>query len=349
MISSRTALPILGHVLLKTDKGRLKLSATDLEIGINTWIGAKVEKEGTITVPGRLLADFVATSDDKKIDLNTEKQELTLKSEKYQAKIKGTNAEEFPLIPEVKKGDILELPVSLLAEAISRVVIACAVDESRPVLAGVLIKMSDGKIKFVSTDSYRLAEKTIFPEKKIDFNQEIIVPAKTMHELARILSSISASNVKIAVSENQIQFNIDDTVEIVSRLIEGNFPNYEQIIPEKYLTRVELDKSQFGNIIKMASLFAREAANNIKITIDKKGKIKVAAVASQVGENISEMPAEVSGDSNEISFNAKFIADVLTVLSDNKIYLELSGKLNPGVIKPASSKNYLYLIMPLRT
>jgi DNA polymerase-3 subunit beta len=349
MISSRTALPILGHILLKTDKGRLKLSATDLEIGINTWIGAKVEKEGVITVPGRLLSDFIATCDDKKVTLTVEKQELALKSEKYQAKIKGTNAEEFPLIPAVKGGDALELPADLLFQAISQVVIACAIDETRPVLAGVLIKVNDNKIKIVSTDSYRLAEKIIIPEKKLDFNQEIIVPAKTMNELTRVLSAVSAEEVKIAVSENQIQFKIDDNIEIISRLIEGNFPNYEQIIPAKYLTQVEVNKDQFANIIKMASLFAREAANNVKIKIDKKGKIEVAAVAAQVGENVSEMPAEVIGDANEISFNAKFISDVLTVLPDNKIYLEFSGKLDPGVIKPTSSKNYLYLIMPLRT
>src|SRR4030043_2378674 len=239
MISSRTALPILGHALLKTDKGRLKLSATDLEIGINTWIGAKVEKEGVITIPGRLLSDFIAVCDDKKINLSTEKQDLNLKSEKYQAKIKGTNAEEFPLIPEVKEAHNFEIPAKSLEEAISQVVLACAIDESRPVLSGILIKIAGNKIKIVATDSYRLAEKIITLSKNPGFNKDIVVPAKTMNELARILTSVSAATVKVAVSENQIQFNIDDNIEIVSRLIEGNFPNYEQIIPEKYTSQVE--------------------------------------------------------------------------------------------------------------
>ncbi len=136
---------------------------------------------------------------------------------------------------------------------------------------------------------------------------------------------------------------------MVSRLIEGNFPNYEQIIPEKYTTQVETDRDQFDNLIKVASLFAREAANNVKIKISKNGKVKVSATAAQVGENVSEMAAKVTGENNEISFNAKFISDALAILADNKVYLEVSGKLNPGVIKPTSSKNYLYIIMPLRT
>lgn len=349
MISTRTALPILSHVLLKTDKGRLKLSATDLEIGINAWVGAKVEKEGTITVPGRLLSDFVSTCNDKNITLVSEKQELNLKSDKYQAKIKGSSAEEFPLIPEVKNNQVIEIPAELTREAISQVAIATAIDESRPVLAGILWKIDGKTIKMVATDSYRLAEKTILLDKKVDKKHEVIIPTKTMHEVARTLSGISASALKATFSENQIQFNIDDTVEIVSRLIEGNFPNYEQIIPQKYTTKVGLDKEQFSNIIKMASLFAREAANNIKIDINKNGKVKVVAAATQIGENTSEMPAKVEGESGEISFNAKFVLDALNVIPDNKIDLEITTKLNPGVLRQTSSKNYLYIIMPLRT
>lgn len=349
MISSRTALPILSHILIKTDKGRLKLSATDLEIGVNAWVGSKVEKEGTITVPGRLISDFVATCDDKTINLNAEKQDLVLKSEKYQAKIKGTNAEEFPLIPEVKEENILEVSALDFREAVSQVIIASAVDESRPVLAGVLLKVLKNKVKLVATDSYRLAEKTLTLEKPVNFSKDVIIPAKTMNELVRILTTVSADKIKIAIAENQIQFTVDDTVEIVSRLIEGNYPNYEQIIPDKNATQVEIEKSQFVNIIKMASLFARESANNIQIKISTKGKLKVVAAASQVGENVSEMNVNVDGEQAEISFNAKFVLDVLSIIADNKIYLELSGKLNPGVVRPVGSKDYLYLIMPLRT
>lgn len=349
MISSRTALPILGHVLIKTDKGRLKLSATDLEIGINAWVGSKVEKEGVITVPGRLISDFVATCDDKTINLDVEKQDLILKSEKYQAKIKGTNAEEFPLIPEVKEENVFEVSALDFREAVSQVIIASAIDESRPVLAGILLKVLKNKIKLVATDSYRLAEKTLKLEKEAGFSKDIIIPAKTMNELVRILASLSADKIKIAVAENQVQFTVDDTAEIVSRLIEGNYPNYEQIIPTKNTTQAEIEKNQFVNIIKMASLFARESANNVKLEIAKSGKLKVTATASQVGENVSEMDVAIDGEQAEIAFNAKFILDVLSIIADNKIYLELSGKLNPGIIRPVGSKDYLYLIMPLRT
>lgn len=345
-VGTRTALPVLNNILIQTEKGRLKLSATDLEIGIHTWIGAKVDAEGAITVPARLLVDFVNTNTDKNINLQLKETTLHLESEHYKANIKGIEAAEFPLIPEVKKAQEIEIPAADFALAISRTIIAAALDESRPVLAGVYIySSSDGQLKIVATDSYRLAEQTIKLTKKISDQIAFIIPQRTMSELARIIDE-NTQNIKIFPGENQVEFQIDETV-LVSRLIEGAFPDYGQIIPKEFKTKVKLATSEFANAIKMASLFAKESANNIKLKITD-AKIEILAVSPHVGDNVSEVSGKVSGNNLEIAFNAKFILDVLPALNAEETVLEFSTNISPGLIKSEKDENYLYVIMPLR-
>lgn len=344
-VGTRTALPVLNNILIQTEKGRLKLSATDLEIGIHTWIGAKVDAEGAITVPARLLVDFINTNTDKNINLQLKETTLHLESEHYKANIKGIEAAEFPLIPEVKKTQEIEIPAADFALAISRTIIAAALDESRPVLAGVYIYSSNGQLKIVATDSYRLAEQTIKLTKKISEPIAFIIPQRTMAELSRIIGE-NTQNIKIFPGENQVEFQIDETV-LVSRLIEGAFPDYGQIIPKEFKTKVKLATSEFANAIKMASLFAKESANNIKVKITE-GKIEILAVSPHVGDNISEVSGKVSGNNLEIAFNAKFILDVLPVLNTEETVLEFSTNISPGLIKSEKDENYLYVIMPLR-
>lgn len=347
MVGVRTTLPVLNNILLKVEKGRLKLSATDLEIGINTWIGAKVDQEGAITCPARLLSEYITTNTDKTINFILKETTLHLVSEHFKAHIKGIEASEFPLIPEVKETEKIEVLAADFKDGILKTVFACALDETRPVLAGVYLKINTNKIKLVATDSYRLAEKTINLANKSQAQKNIIVPARTLAEIARLLDE-SIEKVEITVGENQIQFKLGQTL-IVSRLIEGSFPDYEQIIPTDIKTKLQLKNNLFANAIKMASFFARDNANNIKLQLKKPKTFNVVATSPQLGDNTSEMEVEIVGEALEIAFNAKFILDCLAVAGADEISLEFAGSLSPAIIRPKNDANYLYIIMPLRT
>ncbi|AKM82258.1 TPA: DNA polymerase III subunit beta [Candidatus Berkelbacteria bacterium] len=345
-VGTRTTLPVLNNILIKTEKGRLKLSATDLEIGIHTWVGAKVDEEGALTIPAKLLLDYINTNNDKTIDFSAKDLTLHLKSEHYKANIKGIDAAEFPLIPEVKKAESLEIPVASFLNAITKTLISTALDESRPVLAGVFFKAKGNTLKMVATDSYRLSEQTVILNKKIDNEVVFIVPQKTLAEVGRILSN-AGEVVIVSAGENQVEFKLGETI-LVSRLIEGTFPDYEQIIPKTVKTTVVVKASLFSNAIKMASLFARESANNIKLKIEAPDKVSVLAVSPHLGDNTSEITGQVSGEGIEIAFNAKFLSDVLAVINSENVKLELSSNLAAGLIKAEKDNNFLYVIMPLR-
>jgi len=343
---TQVTLPVLSNILLKTEEGRLKLSATDLEIGSICYVGAKIETEGAITIPARLLIDYVMMNNDKKINLTTSDTVLNLESERYKAKIKGIEASEFPLIPSVKEKPILSISPIQIKEAISQVLIAPSLDETKPVLSGVCLKILGKEVKLVATDSFRLAEKTLPLEKEVE-KKEVIIPSRTLSEVSRIISIVNPSSVSIAISTNQILFILDD-VQIISRLIEGSFPDYEPIIPKSTETEVVLESFDFQNTLKLANLFAKEVGSNVKLKIEKE-KVIIEAISPLIGENVSTIPATIQGPETEITFNAKFLLDVLGVLASSKINLGISGKLNPGIIKPYGKKDYLYLIMPLRT
>jgi len=346
VVATRSTLPVLSNILIKTEKGRLKLSATNLEIGISCWIGSKIEKEGSITIPARLFSDFVATNTDKTIAFELENTSLSLKSEHFFAHIKGIEASEFPLIPQIHQEPFIELPVLPLKEAITQTVFAVAIDETRPVLTGVLLRFVDDKLKIAATDSYRLAERQIELPRKVEKNVDLIVPAKTILELARIMSD-SEQAVTIRVAENQVQFDISQA-QVVSRLIEGSFPQYEQIIPSQTPISATVPTADFQNAIKMASLFARESADNIKLKIKKDNNLEIVAISPQAGDSVSNLSAQTTGEI-EIAFNAKYLSDVLPVLGAEKLELLFSGPLSPGLVRPKNSKDYLYIIMPLKT
>jgi len=346
MVRPQATLPVLSNVLLKTENGRLKISATDLEIGITCYIRAKIEKEGAITVPAKILVEYISMNNDETIDLEVKDNTLYLKSDRYQTKIKGIDASEFPLIPEIKAKPILTLSASYLKEAISQVLIAPSLDDTKPVLTGVCLKVKDKEVKLVATDSFRLAEKKISLEEEVKETKEVIIPSKTLFEISRILSLVRPHSVSIVISANQVLFVMDE-VSVVSRLVEGNFPDYETIIPKEVSSEVIVEVSEFQNALKISGLFAKESGNNVKLKATK-DKLVITAISSLVGESTSVVPATVSGPEIEIAFNVKFLLDVLSVLSCPKISLGLSGKLNPGIIRPFGQKEYLYLIMPLQ-
>ncbi len=345
-VGTRANLPVLSNILLSTDKGQLKLSATDLEIGINFWVGGKIEKEGKITVPARLMLDFVSQNSDKIINLEAKGTTLNLVSEHHLATLNGIEASEFPLIPEIKKTPLTQVPASAFKEGAMAVVFAAAVDESRPVLTGVLLRFAKDQVKIVATDSYRLAQGQVALDKKLTESAEVVVPAKTMNQLIRLVSP-QDEKISIHLGENQIQFTSGNAL-LTSRLIEGAFPAYEQIIPTKFETTIEINRSEFASALKMASVFARSSANNVKIKTEKEN-LTISAVSPQMGSEVSTLSIKSEGAPTQTAFNSKFILDALGCLASEKIVLQFSGKLSPALLKSAKNPNYFYLLMPLQT
>ncbi len=347
VISPRANLPVLSNILIKTKKGQLELSSTNLEIGINKLIGAKIEKEGAITIPAKVFSEYISSLPNKKINIEKKDDSLHISCNKYKATILGISASEFPLIPEIKGKPIISIKPNILKEAISSVVFAAALDESRPVLSGVFLHFKDKELKLVATDSYRLAEKTIKLDKKVSSEKKVIIPTRTLQELNRIISEFSEP-VDISITENQILFHMSET-NLVSRLIEGSFPDYKRIIPDSFQTKAKVATSGFLNMVKTASIFTTSGANNIKLEFKSKGEIVIESSAAQLGENISSINADVEGGDGEITFNAKYLLDVLNNIKAEEVALQIKGKLNPGVIKAEGSSDYTYVIMPLRS
>lgn len=345
MVGTRGTLPVLGNILLATDQGRLKVAATDLEVGIQTWIGGKVDHDGAITVPARLLIDFVSTNTDPTLHLSVKGTTLHLASDRYSANIKGLDAGEFPLIPNLPKVNPTKVRAADLREAITQTAFATAIDETRPVLTGVLMKSGDEQVTLAATDSYRLAERSIKVEGKAPTSQ-VIVPGRTLQELGRLLADQTEA-VTIYIAENQILFTVGET-EFISRLIDGTFPDYRQIVPTEAKTTVVLDRAPFIQVMKMASYFARESANNVQFHVGEGAPVEVTAISPQLGDAVSRLPAEITGEGVEIAFNAKFILDALAIFPGEKVQLEFSGKERAGVLRPIDKRQYLYLIMPLR-
>lgn len=350
IVSTRATLPVLSNILLSADANRLKLAATNLEVGINYWMGCKVEESGSLTVPARLFGEYIASLPSGNIELVTDNLALKVNSPHYKSTINGISAEEFPLIPEIKAKSTLALPVDKFRDALMSVAVAASLDEARPVLAGVYIHIDESNLVLVATDSYRLAEKKLKLSKAPEEKLSAIVPVRTIQELIRILGE-GEGEIKLHVKDNQIMFELEN-IQLVSRLIEGHFPNYRQIIPAKTETSLVIDTAEFSRITKVASLFARENAGSARLEIDaEKGRLDILSTASQLGENTSSADCDVEGESGEISLNSRYLTDALGVIKSEEVNFALSGKLNPCLITPGDQKkpDYLHIIMPLRT
>ena len=346
VVGTRTTLPVLSNIYIEAKDGQLKLSATDLEIGVTTSFGAKIDEDGALTVPARLLSDFIATNSDENLTLESKATTLHLKSQHYEANIKGIDPAEYPTLPDISNDALVEIKSADFSRAVSEVVIACAGDDTRPVLSGIYFKFEKGFLNLVATDSYRLAEKKIVVA-EVESEKEFIVPARTMQEVLRILSAVeNLEKIAISATENQVSFTLDDT-QIVSRLIEGAFPNYKQIIPTSFKSSALIDIHEFSSAIKMASLFARQGGNNVKLRLTEL-EIVITSIADQVGDNVSRVPAEITNESEEITFNAKYISDILQVLPDKKLLIEVNDKFSAAVIRPEKGDDFIYIIMPLR-
>ena len=355
-VSNRSTLPILSNILLATDQGRLKLSATNLEIGINCWVDAQIQEEGSTTVPAKLLTDLVSRLPQAPVDLAVAdgSNTLSVKGQGSNANIKGMDASEFPLIPSAEGGEPpVMLDAVLLKEMIAEVAFAAADDDTRPVLTGVLVQVSDEKITFAAADAFRLAVR-VAPLPGDDHPRgDILVPARTLIELGRILPAEGPVEMIVTPNRSQVLFHTPQ-LDLVSRLIEGAFPNFRQIIPKEHSTRAVVDTKLFAEAAKRAELFARDSSNITRVKINpgghdglEPGAVTVEATAEDLGDNTSIISALVDGPEMQIIFNVKYLSEVLAVIGSSEVALEANAPTKPGVIRPVGEHDYTYVIMPM--
>ena len=348
-VSTKGSLPVLAHVLLKTEDGKVKLAATDLETGVVTWVGAKVEEEGAVTVPARLLSELVANLPSGKIELRAEKQTLTLRAPQAKSRLNGLAAEEFPPLPEIKGEAAFLLDSKDFPAAVSQVAFASASDESRPILTGVLIKGSGKNLSLVGVDGFRLAERRIDLADDLVKDLSMVIPSRALAEVAR-LTAHQENPVRVVLlpDENQVLFELEDS-RVTSRLLEGQFPDYKKIIPPTFSSKAKLLTEDFLKAVRLAAIFARDSASIVRLKLESSQPLTLFANTAEVGENRTKVEAQIEGEPLEIAFNSKYLTDVLSNLQSEEVIFEASGPLNPGVIKPSPATDYLHLIMPVRT
>lgn len=356
-------LPILGNILLETEKGRLKLSATNLEIGVISVIGAKIIQEGKITVPAKLLSSFINNLPNvDTIKLKTENQILIITSGAYTARINGLDAQDFPLIPKTDNIFILNLPAQKIKEILGRLLLCISINEMRPELTGVNMRLSEKELSLAATDSFRLAEEiipitdkekgenySIFAEK----NSSIIIPATTFMEILRIITP-EIKEIQIIIEENQIFFKLDEVL-IVSRLINGKYPEYKQIIPTNFNTRAVIKKEDVLRAVKIANSFITNKSGEISFKVDpEKNKITIKYQAQEIGGNIAELEGEVTGPEQEIIFNPRYILDGITHLPSTQVAFLMNNNTSPVAIKIVNEDKgdifnaYTYIVMPIK-
>jgi DNA polymerase III subunit beta len=352
----KSTLPVLSHVLLASDAGRLKLAATNLDIGILTWIGAKIAAEGAVTVPARLLTDVVAGLPNAVIDLalNDASQTLHLHCGDFKVAIKGIEADEFPTIPPMPlNATTITLPAPALREVIEQVTFAAATDDTRPALTGVAFHLNGQIATLTASDGFRLAQRTLALPQPVASPIDMLIPARALAEVARSIDD-SPGDIQIVVTSSggQIVFRTEQT-EVVSRLIAGKYPDVQRIIPRSYQTRAVLDRLQLAQAIKLAAHFASAATNVVKLNIEAgndqtSGRLTISATAAEVGENQTVREGAVSGESGQILLNVGYVADVLHAISTPQLALELQHAQSPAVFKPVgAADNYVCVIMPM--
>lgn len=342
--NSRGTLPVLANVLIKTVNNRLSVAATNLDIAITHYIGAKVAEEGSITVPARLMQDFVGSLPAGVINLNLDEYKLNIATDQYQSVINGVSAEEFPIMPAIEDGKTWNVDAATLKKSLQQVVMAASTDEARPVLTGVLVHTKDGKLFMAATDSYRLAEKGLGTSTE---EVELLVPVSAMQDLLRIVSDFEG-DVQVTSDDQQVLFRVGD-VELVARLIEGKYPDYRKLIPQSFATTAVLKRADLLNVTKVSSLFARESAGSITINVDEATQgLSIRSVASQLGENTANAEAKVTG-TGVITLNSRYLLDALHALSGDEVLFAFNGKLEPTVLRDPASDDYTHIIMPLKS
>ena len=353
-VATRTTLPITQHVLMVTDQSRLKLSATNLEIAITTWVGAQVDEEGSVAIPARLLTDFVASLPRETVAMQTpaQAQNLELRCARMEARINGADPNEFPPIPSVGEGVATQVDPQVLRDAIHQVVFAAAVEDSRPVLTGVSLDLQDDSLTLAAADGFRLAVRHAKLLTPVSEALTVIVPARTLQEVERLIDTQQGPlDLVVTPQRGQVLFKMKD-IEIVSQLIQGTFPNYGQLIPATHDTRVVVGLGDLQRATRTASIFAKDGSGIIRLQAasgdgDEPGKLTVSSRAEEVGENTGDLEAEVEGAEAKIAFNSKYLSDVLGVIGKEKVAIEVTTSSSPGVIRPVDDESYIHVVMPM--
>jgi DNA polymerase-3 subunit beta len=348
--SGRSQLPILGNILFSTDSGRLRLSATNLELGINYWVGAKVETEGQFTIPTKEISEFVSYLSPGKLDFSLNDQLLlSLSSSQVESTFATQPAADFPQLPSFDPGKSFQLDLSLLSQSVSQITFAAATDDSRPVLTAVYWCFTPTNFILAATDGFRLSFKShplpsgfVAPDQPIVF----LIPNRTLSEVTKLAKNAKTVKVGLTPDEHQVVFVLDD-LELVSRLIEGDYPDFQKIIPESTSTKLVLDRSELTQSIKIASVFARESANVVKFILHS-SQLEITANAPQVGSNKVKLDAKVEGEPLEIAFNYKFVADFLNVAKGETVTIDLNQPLTPAIFRDSADPDFQHIIMPVR-
>ena len=353
-VATRSTLPVLANVLLATDNGRLRLTATNLELGISCWIGAKIDEEGSTTAPARTLVDLVNTlpNDRVEMELVVRTQTLKVRCGSFNNDLKGIDAQEFPPLPQATEEEGVSLNVEDLKEMINQVAFAASTDDARPVLTGVLLEIDNGQLTLAAADGFRLSVRKAHLSSPGTGKLRAIVPARALAELGRILSDGDETVTMILPpARGQVLFR-SKNVELVSQLIEGNFPDYQGIIPATSATRTVLPTSSFLKACKAADIFAREAAHSARLRITpgsdlEPGRVLVSATSAETGSNETVVDATVEGGPIEIAFNVRFLVDVLGIIDTPNVALETNTASSPGVLRPVGREDFLHVVMPM--
>ena len=363
-VATRSTLPITQNVMLTSDQGMLRLSATNLEIAITTWIGAMIEEEGSITVPHRLVTDLVNSLPSDRVDLDLRGPDpddpnagggsvLHISCGRSRTHINGASADDFPPIPQVDSGIATNIDPSVLRQGIGLVAFSAASDESRPVLTGVEFKLEESNLIMAAADGFRLAVYTGQLSEPVAEALKVIVPARTMQEIQRLASEQSAPvQVTLSPEKGQVMFKLEH-VEVVSQLLQGSFPNYEQLIPESYQTRAVMELDDLKRATQSAAVFARDGSNIVRLEMmpqesGEGGQLKVSARSEEVGDNLDELDIDqLEGDDAKIAFNVRYLQEIVNVLGRGKVALEVTNSSSPGVFRPAEPINYVHVVMPM--
>ncbi len=349
-VSSRSTLPVLANVLLRTEDAGLKLTATNLEIGITYWVPGKIETDGAITVPARLLTDLVSSLPSaERVDLELQGTDLlNIRCGRFATHVKGIDADEFPTIQTAGERPTTRVSQKVLKRALAETAFAAASDEARPILTGVLAKFEGSKLTLAAADNYRIAVRTIEVLDAVEA-ASVVIPARALTELSRILSDTDDPvEIVLAQGRNQVLFHLEG-VDIVSRLIDGQFPNYAQVLPASHTTRAVIDREELLRAVRPAALIASSSANIVKLQVGGDGTGVTVTANAEVGDYSGEVEATVEGDGTTIAFNARYLNDVLTYVNADRFALELNGPLSPGVFRPIGDDAYVHVVMPVRT
>lgn len=353
-VATRSTLPITSNVLITTEDGRLKLAATNLEIALSSWIGAQVEEAGAITVPARLLTDFVNSLPSEKIEMTLapRSRQLKLTCARNQATIAGVDADDFPPIPSVEDGGTVALDAAEFHSAISQVIIAAATDDSRPVLTGVDLVMEGNELTLAAADGFRLSVRKLTLSKAVKERIEVIIPQRALAELNRLLpEETEPVDLMLNATRTQALFRLKN-VELVAQLIQGTFPNYGQLIPEDASSKAIVDAAEFLRETRIASIFARDGSGIVRLQFTagedvQPGKIIISARAEEIGDNMGELDATIEGEPDKIAFNSRYLQDFLQVVGDGRVALEMNGASRQGVLRPVSDERFVHVLMPM--